>query len=100
MRVYAPSDTDVGEFLGCFPVSVSYRTSEEVESGDVLYTNLRLSLYCDRYRSPEGGYKRGMIIDSMDSTERYHVLVPMLIGRTWVLKAERVMSGGDGVGGM
>lgn len=96
MRIYSPSDKGEGELLGYFPLSVSYRTSEEVEAGDVLYTNLRLMMYADSRRSPVGGYKRGMVIDSMDGAERYHVLVPIQLGRLWILKAERVMSDGDG----
>lgn len=95
MKVYAPSDDGRGEFLGYYPIAVSYRTSEEVESGDMLYTNLRLSLYGDRHRSPSGGFVRGMVIESDDASERYFVLVPILTGRTWILKAERVMMDGS-----
>lgn len=95
MKVFAPSDTDEGDMLGYFPLAVSHRTSEEVESHDMIYTNLRLSLFGDRHRSPSGGYTRGMIIESQDGRERYRVLVPVLTGRTWVMKAERVMMNGD-----
>lgn len=96
MRVFAPSDSDEGEMIGYFPLAVSHRTSEEVESHDMAYTNLRLSLFGDRHRSPLGGYTRGMIVQSIDGMERYRVLVPVLTGRTWVIKAERVMMNGDG----
>jgi len=91
MKVYAPE----GELLGRYPVSVSYRTAEEVEAGDMLYTNLRLSVYADRHRSPSGGYLRGMVLESEDGQTRYRVLVPVLSGRTWVIKAEAVMTDGD-----
>ncbi len=91
MKLYTPD----GEFLGRYPVSVSYRTAEEVESGDVLFTNLRLSVYADRHRSPSGGYIRGMILESEDGGDRYRVLVPVMSGRMWVIKAEAVMADGD-----
>lgn len=100
MKLYAPlTESGEGEFMGYFPVSVSYRTSEEVEANDVRYTNLRLSVYADRHRSPSGGYRRGMVLESIDGSERYHVLVPILIGRMWILKTERVMMSGDGISG-
>jgi len=96
MKVYSPTDGEP-EFLGHYPVSMSYRTSEEVAAEDMLYTNLRLSVYADRCRSPEGGYRRGMVLESDDGKERYTVLVPVIAGRTWILKTERVMFVGDGV---
>ena len=97
MKVYSPSMEDSGgEFLGRFPVSISYRTSEEVESNDLVYTNLRLSAYAERHRSPSGGYRRGMTLEDDSGLVRYHVLVPVLSGRLWVLKLERCMTNGDG----
>ena len=97
MRVYSPATEDsYGEFLGRFPVSISYRTSEEVESDDLVYTNLRLSAYAERHRSPSGGYRRGMTLEEDSGSERYHVLVPVLSGRLWILKLERCMTNGDG----
>lgn len=97
MKLYAPAESGMGEFMGYFPVSLSYRTSEEVESGDVLYSNLRVSVYCDKHRSPEGGFVRGMILESLDGGERLHVLVPVCVGRFWLLKTEMTMENGEGL---
>ena len=91
MKVYSPC----GEPLGTFPAAISYRSSEEVETGDVNYTNLRLSVYADRHRSPSGGYLRGMILESDDGREKYRILVPVVSGRMWVMKAEALMLDGD-----
>lgn len=99
MKLFSPEKNGEREFLGYFPVSVSYRTAEEVEAGDLLYTNLRLSIYSDRRRSPSGGFRRGMLLESLGGEEKYHVLVPVIVGRMWCLKAERVMSDGDGCDG-
>lgn len=96
MKLFSPEEAGERQFLGYFPVSVSYRTAEEVEAGDMLYTNLRLNIYCDRRRSPSGGFRRGMLFESAGGGERYHVLVPVSVGRLWCLKAERVMTDGDG----
>lgn len=96
MRVLMPTEDGGEKLLGSFPVSFSYRTAEEVATEDVLYTNLRFSVYADRRRSPAGGYKRGMILESVDKDERYHILVPILAGRLWIMKAERVLMNGDG----
>ena len=96
MRVLLPLPDGSEKLLGSFPVSFSYRTAEEVTSGDMLYTNLRFSVYADRRRSPAGGYKRGMILESDDRSERFHILVPILTGRLWIMKAERVLLNGEG----
>lgn len=95
LRVYAPAEGGEGELLGYYPMSVSYRTAEEVESGDMRYTNLRLTGFADRNRSPEGGYRRGMVITDDSGAERYHVLVPVAVEKMWILKLEQVLMGGD-----
>jgi len=96
VKVYSPEEDGAGgEFLGYYPVAMTYRTSEEVESGDVLYTNLRYSGYGRVRRAPAGGYRRGMTLEG-DGGERYHVLVPVRIGRIWLLKLERVVQDGEG----
>lgn len=97
MRVYSSADPDkAAEALGYYPISMSYRTSEEVEAGDVLYTNLRYSAYASARRAPDGGYKRGMVLESPETGERYHVLVPTLSGKVWIMKVERAMLNGEG----
>lgn len=97
MKLYAPlTEEGEGKYLGSYPMSFSYRSSEEVETGEVLYTNLRLSAYADRRRAPRGGYRRGMVITDESGAERYHVLVPVLAGRLWIMKIERVITNGDG----
>ncbi len=40
-----------------------------------------------------------MLLESIDGSEKYHVLVPVMVGRMWILKTERVMVNGDGVSG-
>ena len=98
MTVYAPSGEygAKGERLGEFPLSMSYRTSEEVESDGLLYTNLRITAYAGAHRAPAGGYLRGMTITNGGGDERYALLVPVRAGRLWILKLERVMTDGDG----
>ena len=96
VRVYSPEENGVGgDFLGYYPVAMPYRTSEEVESTDVLYANLRYTAYGKVSRAPAGGYRRGMTFEG-DGGERYHVLVPVRIGRLWLMKVERVMCHGEG----
>ena len=96
MKVYSPTtDEGKGEGMGYYPVSLTFRTSEEVEAGDVLYTNLRYTAYGRRHRAPAGGYRRGMILEDADGGE-YHVLVPTLVEDLWILKVERVMQNGEG----
>lgn len=95
VRVYAPA-VDGGEVLGEYPVTMSYRTSEEVEENDLWYTNVRFTVYAERHNSPAGGYRRGMFLESEDGRERYRVLVPVEAGRMWLMKAERVMTDGEG----
>lgn len=94
MKLYAPADHGQGELIGYYPVSVSFRTSEEVESGDMLYTNHRYSAYCDRSRAPVGGFTRGMILEG-DGGERYHILSPVLAGKLWVMKVQRTLMNGE-----
>lgn len=95
MKVYSPAtDETQGEGMGYYPVSLTLRTSEEIASEDVLYSNVRYIIYGKKHNAPDGGYRRGMILEDMDGA-RYHVLVPILVGRCWIMKAERVMENGD-----
>ena len=100
MNVYSPAEEygSTGNLIGQFPLSFSFRTAEEVESGGVMYTNLRVTALSMADRSPDGGYRRGMTIEDENGCERYHVLVPVRVGRIWILKLERVMENGDGEG--
>ena len=94
-RVFAPREGGgAGEELGYYPLSLSGRTSEEVESGDIMYTNYRLAAFAEKTRAPAGGYKRGMILTG-DGGEEYHVLLAAPAGRLWNLKLERVVYGGE-----
>ena len=94
MKLYAPADAGTGKFIGYYPVSVSFRTSEEVESGDMLYTNHRYVIFCSAARAPEAGFCRGMILEG-DVGERYHILSPVLAGRLWIIKAQRTLMNGE-----
>lgn len=94
MKLYAPADSGIGELIGYYPVSVSYRTSEEVESGDMLYTNHRYVIICPATRAPRSGFLRGMILEG-EGGERYHILSPVLAGRYWVMKAQRTLMNGE-----
>lgn len=94
MKLYAPADHGLGDFIGYYPVSMSYRTSEEVESGDMLYVNHRYSAYCNASRAPESGFVRGMTLVG-EGGEHYHVLSPVLAGRLWVMKVQRVLLNGE-----
>lgn len=84
-----------GAYLGYYPLSLCYRTSEEVGEGDMLFSNLRCTAYADASRAPAGGYRRGMRLESPDGEGYYTVLVPVRVGRLWILKLERTLYSGD-----
>ena len=83
-----------GAYLGYYPLSFCYRTSEETEESDMLFSNLRCTAYGDAARAPDGGYRRGMKLVSPDGG-RYTVLVPVRVGRLWILKLEHPVYNGD-----
>ena len=83
-----------GAYLGYYPLSFCYRTSEEAEESDMLFSNLRCTAYGDAARAPDGGYRRGMKLISPDGG-RYTVLVPVRVGRLWILKLEHTVYSGD-----
>lgn len=93
-EVYAPvTDEGDGALLGHYPVVISYRSAEEVESGDVQYTNVQYTVLGDVNRAPSGGFRRGMVIEP-EGGGRYHVLTAVTAGRIWIMKALRAVTNG------
>lgn len=98
-KVYdVPSEKETGkdgEYLGYYPLSFCFRTSEEVGESDMLFSNLRYSASARDVRVPNGGYRRGMTVVSGDG-EKFRILVALKIGRMWTLKLESTVYDGDG----
>jgi len=86
-----------GRIIGHYPLSFSFRTAEEVDSGGVLYSNIRAAAYANRRRAPAEGYSRGMTLTSPDGKEEYRVLVATCLGSLWSLRLEAVHFDGDAV---